>query len=313
MEIILSLPFLVDFLSATVRLATPLALAASGEIIAERSGVLNIGLEGMMLTGAFFAVVGSYFTGSPWWGLVCALVAGGLMGLLLAFLSVTLRADQIVSGVGINLLALGLTGVLFKVLFKHSGLPTQVNALAPWRIPLLERIPILGPILFQQIPLVYLAFLLVLLLHVFLLHTEWGLALRAVGEHPRAADTVGINIYLVRYLSVMVCGMLAGLGGAVLSVGHLNAFVENMTAGRGFIALAAVIFGKWNPWGVLGASLLFGAADAMQLRLQALGFQVPYQFLLMAPYIVTLLALVGLVGRAIGPAALTINYSKDEA
>ncbi|MBI3763912.1 MAG: ABC transporter permease [Chloroflexi bacterium] len=302
----------VGLLNAGVRLATPILLAALGGILSERSGVINIGLEGMMLIGAFAGVAGARAFGSPWAGLVVALAAGGLLALVHAFVCVTLGANQIVSGVAINLIALGLSGYLFRVMFGVTSEPVRVQPFTPAPIPGLSQIPIVGEVLFDQIPLVYLALLLVPALHWLLFRTTWGLQIRAVGEHPRAADTVGINVYRIRYLCVVASGMLAGAGGTVLSLGQLNFFMENMTGGRGFIALAALIFGRWNPWGTLVATLLFGLADPLQLRVQAFDLRiVPFHLLLMLPYVLSLLALAGFVGRSIAPAASGQPYLKD--
>ena len=301
-----------EFLNAGVRLATPILFAALGGILSERSGVINIGLEGMMLVGAFAAVAGARALGSPWLGLLVALAAGGALALVHAFVCVTLGANQIVSGVAINLIALGVTGFLFRVLFGVTSEPVRVQPFTPLPIPGLSQVPFLGRALFEQIPLVYIALLLVPALTWLLFHTTWGLQIRAVGEHPRAADTVGINVYRVRYLCIVAGGMLAGAGGTVLSLGQLNFFMENMTGGRGFIALAALIFGRWNPWGTLVATLLFGLADALQLRVQAFDLRiVPFHLLLMLPYVLPLLALAGFVGRSIAPAASGQPYLKD--
>ncbi|MCL4459944.1 MAG: ABC transporter permease [Chloroflexi bacterium] len=311
METLLSL-FSSDLVYASIRLTTPLLFAAMGGVFSERSGVLNIGLEGMMLAGALAAVIGSHQTGDPWMGVLYALIAGGITALLHAVITITFRADQVVSGVAINILMLGLTGVVFRAYFGITTAQIRVPAFIPMPVPLLSEIPFLGTVLFDHIPLVYIAFLLVPLVHFTMFHTTWGLKIRAVGEHPRAADTVGVNVFLIRYLCVIFSGMLAGVGGAVMTIGFLNTFMENITAGRGFIAFSAIIFGKWNPLGAFLACLLFGAADAFQLRIQAFGLELPYQLVVMLPYVVTLLALFG-VGRARAPAASCLPYVRDSA
>jgi len=303
--------FAVAFWAAAVRFATPLILAAIGEIFSERAGVLNIGLEGMILFGAFGGVVGAFQSGSAWVGLLTAIVAGGLVGLIHAFVSVTLRGDQVVSGAAINILVLGLTTFLSRTIWGVGQQP-QVAAFSEWKIPFFGDLPVVGEIFFRHLPLVYLAYLLVPVSAFVLYKTSWGLKIRAVGEHPRAADTTGINVAAWRYGCVVLCGMLAGSAGAFLSLGQLHMFLENMSAGRGYIALAAVIFGKWDPLQAMLACLLFGAADASTLRLQALDIKAPYQLVLMIPYLLTFLAFVGLVGKTRPPAALATPYNKEQ-
>ncbi len=308
----------VSLFASTIRAATPLILAALGGIFSERSGVVNIALEGIMLIGAFFAMLISYLgvqMGLPplvsaLFGMVGAMVFGVLISMIHAIVSIRFRADQVVSGVAINILAVGLTGFLLQLIFKTSGNSPSVPNLSAMPIPGLASIPILGDIFFNQPPIVYLALIAVPLSAFVLFRTPLGLRIRAVGEHPKAADTVGINIFQLRYLGVGLSGVLAGLGGAYLSIGQLNIFTEGMTNGRGFIALAAVIFGKWNPWGALGACLLFGFADAIQISLQNAGVNIPSDFLLMLPYILTLVALAGFIGRSRPPAAAGVPYDK---
>ncbi len=303
---------LISYLTAAVRLTTPIGLAGIGGVLSERSGVFNIALEGIMLTGSFAAVLGAHYLGDPWLGLVVAMGAGALVGLLLAYLSVTLGANQIVSGVAINLFAFGMTTFLARALLRPAGIE-QVPSFHPLVVPYLSRIPLVGPVFFSQNPLVYALFVLAPVLAVFLFRTPWGLALRATGEHPRAVDTAGVNVGLVRYCAVTASGVLAGMAGAFLSLGHLNLFTENMSAGRGFIALAAVIFGKWHPMGALVAAFLFGAADAFQLLIQTYNLGIPYQLPVMLPYVLALLALAGVVGRSTAPAAGGIPYRAEEA
>jgi simple sugar transport system permease protein len=310
--------FSVALFASTIRAATPLILAALGGIFSERSGIVNIALEGIMLIGAFFAMMISYYGAQSGFpplvsaiaGMVGAMVFGFLISMIHAVVSIRYRADQVVSGVAINILALGLTGFLLQFIFNTSGNSPSVPNLAAVPIPGLASIPVLGPIFFNQPPIVYLALLAVPVSAFVLFRTALGLRLRSVGEHPKAADTVGINVFRLRYLGVGLSGVLAGLGGAYLSIGQLNIFTENMTNGRGFIALAAVIFGKWNPWGALGACLLFGFADAIQISLQNAGVNIPSDFLLMLPYILTLVALAGFIGRSNPPAAAGVPYEK---
>lgn len=311
MEIIFTADFLINMLSAGVRLAAPLLMAALGEIITERSGLLNIGIEGMLLLGALFAVFGSDVSGSPWIGALSAMLTGAIIGLIFAFITVTLAGDQVVTGTAINILALGLSTYLFRLAYGLEGFSHEVASFQPLALPVLSQIPFLGPILFRQTLLVYLAFLFVPLTAFFLFRTMWGLSLRAVGDHPRAAETMGINVIRTRYLAVTAGGMLAGLAGAILTLSHLNIFVENISAGRGFIALAAVVFGQWQPLGAMFSALLFGVADAFQLRLQTISKLLPYQLLATTPYILTVLALMGVVGRAFPPKALGTPYLRE--
>ena len=279
-------------LQATLIAATPLLLAALGETVVERAGVINIGLEGVLLAGAFCGMIGCYFTGSPLAGILLGGISGLLLTLLFAVLTIGFDADQIVVGVSINLLAVGLTGVLYRGIFGVTGQALTVTTFAPLSLPLLSSIPFLGPALFQHTLLVYLALLLVPLSSFVLFHTRVGLQLQAVGEHPQAAETLGISVRRVRSAALSIAGILGGVAGSYLSLAYANTFIENMSAGRGFIALAIVIFGRRRPVGVLAGSLLFGAATSLQFHLQALGFSVPYQFMLMLPYLLTLLALI---------------------
>ncbi|MCL4458937.1 MAG: ABC transporter permease [Chloroflexi bacterium] len=305
--------FLIGLSASTIRLATPVLVVVLGEIFAELSGVLNLGLEGMMLMGAIGGFVTTYITGNPWLGLLIGTLAGGLMGLLMAFLTVTLRVDQVISGIALVILGQGVSGFVFRRIFGAFKVPPGIQGFEVIHVPILDRIPILGPVLLEHTILVYLVFALVPLTWIALNRTTIGLKLRAVGEHPRAADTVGINVYLVRYSAVIFGGVMAGLGGAILTVGQLHFFVENVTAGRGWIAIALVIFAKWDPFRALGGALLFGFADALQMRLQALGFAIlPYEFLIMVPYLLTILVLLGAVGRTVPPAALTVPYEKEQ-
>jgi simple sugar transport system permease protein len=304
--------FIIGLFSSCVRMATSILWAGLGEMFSERAGVMNIGLEGIMLTGAFSAYIGALKTGNPWLGVLSGVLAGILWGLIVAFTSVTLKVNQIVVGMAINIISLGATSYLNRVLYGLSFTPPQVKPLPVLAIPLLSEIPIIGPILFEQTLLVYLALLFVPISWFVLYKTTIGLKIRAVGEHPRAADTVGINVSGVRYASVLLCGAMTGLGGAFLCLGQLNLFADGLTSGRGFMALAAVIFGKWDPFGVLAATLLFGTADALQFRLQTLGLPVSYRIFLMLPYVLTIIALVGVVRRVRSPASLSTPYDRKE-
>ena len=300
-------------LAATLRFATPLAFAALGGIFSERSGVVNIGLEGMMLFGAFFAVCGSEVSGNWVVGLLAGMLFGGLLALVHAFFSIHLLADQIVSGFAVNLLALGATGYLFTSIYP-DGIPRGIDRVPNVHLAFLDDIPGIGDFLFDVFGnlnlLVWLMLVSVVATYVFLFRTALGLRLRSVGEHPRAAETVGLSVYRIRYSAVVVSGMLAALGGAFLSLGFVGGFAENMTSGRGFIALAAVIFGKWRPGLAFAATLLFGFGFALAIPLQREA-DVSANLIATLPYIVTLIAVAGLIGRSIPPAADGRPYKKQ--
>jgi ABC-type uncharacterized transport system permease subunit len=300
-------------LASTLRFATPLAFAAIGGIFSERSGVVNIGLEGMMLTGAFFGIWGSVWSGSWIVGIAMAMLFGGLLALIHAVFSIHLRADQIVSGFAVNFLALGLTGYLFSSLFP-GGIHENVSRVPQIDLDFLGGLPAIGDFLegvFGHLNLlVWLMFATVILAYLVLFKTPVGLRIRSVGEHPRAADTVGISVYKVRYAAVVTSGVLAALGGAFLSIGFVGSFAENMTSGRGFIALAAVIFGKWRPGWSFAACLLFGFGFALAIPLQREA-DISENLISTLPYVLTLVALVGLIGRSIPPAAVGRPYVKQ--
>jgi general nucleoside transport system permease protein len=297
-----------------IRLSTPIALGAMAGIWAERSGVINIAIEGMMLTGAAFGFVAFVFTGSIWFGVFAAIFLGGLISLLHALLSITFRTDQIISGTVINILAIGVTGYLRRQFLVEQG-GGRVT-LPVIEIPLLSDLPMLGSALFSGKPIFYSMLLAVVVTYIMLFYTRWGLRTRAVGENPKAADTVGINVNRMRYFSVMISGMIAGLGGAWFSLETVGNFDDGMTAGKGFIALAAMIFGKWMPFGAFAGALLFGFAEALGIRFQILnveiaGAPVPTQFLQILPYVLTMVVLAGLIGRAVAPAAVGRPYEKQ--
>lgn len=308
---LLTQTFLIGVLAAGVRLATPILLAAVGEIFAERAGVLKISIEGEMLVGALFGFLGAFYLKNLWIGFFCGMAAAAVFSLIAGIMSISFKVDQVITGITLNILALGFTSFIYRFMLGKSFIPPSIKALSIVKIPYFSQIPVLGPILFQQNVVVYLTMFVLAPAATFVLfRTTFGLNLRAVGEYPLAADTVGINVIGVRYACVLLGGVFSGLGGAFMTLAQLNMFTENMTAGRGFIALAAVIFGKWHPLGAMVATLLFGVADALQLRLQALGVQVPYQFLLMLPYVLTIIALIGVVKRTNAPAALAVPYEK---
>jgi general nucleoside transport system permease protein len=294
--------------AAMLRYATPLAFASLGGLFSERSGVVNIGLEGMMLTGAFFAIWGSDQTGTWALGLLIGIAAGGLMGLLHAFFSISLRADQIVGGTAINFLALGITSYLYVKLYGARGTPSDVSVTPDVHLGFLGH-GFLGDVFGRLDVLVWAAIVLIFVVWVVVFKTSIGLRIRACGEHPRAADTVGINVYAIRYAAVIISGTLAAMGGAFLSLG-LGAFTPNMTAGRGFIALAALIFGNWRPFGAAAACLLFGFASALGVALQTYSLSISTLFTAL-PYVITLIAVAGVIGRSIPPAAVGKPYVKQ--
>jgi simple sugar transport system permease protein len=300
-------------IAATLRAATPLTFAALGGIFSERSGVVNIGLEGMLLMGAFFGFLGADKLGSWWWGILCGVVAGAGLALVHAFVSIHLRADQIVSGTAVNFLALGITGYFFIEVYTDQGTPGDVSSIPSVTLPWIDDLGFVGPAIGDMHLLIWVALAFVVLAHLLLFRTSIGLRLRSVGEHPKAADTVGISVYGVRYAAVVLSGALAGLGGVYLSNGITHSFNENLSAGRGFIALAAVIFGRWRPFGAFAACLLFGFTEALALRLPgAYGEDAAWTTLFRAlPYVVTLVVVAGVVGRSIPPAAVGRPYVKQ--
>ena len=293
---------------ATLQAAVLLLLPALGGVISERSGVVNIAMEGMMLAGAFFGVVADLAWHNPWLATLVAILAGGLMALIHAVVSIRFRADQIVSGIAINIMAAGLTVFLVNRIYglQDVGHVIPSELLPNYNVPVLDQIPFIGQVFFQQNVVVYAALILLILVQVILFRTRLGLRIRAVGEHPQAADTAGINVYAIRYGAVITSGLLSGLAGAFLAIGVSNTFVPNMTDGRGYIALAAMIFGKWTPFGAFIACLIFGLGQAIYDNNGTISVS-PY-FLSMLPYVLTLVVLAGLVGRASPPANDGIPY-----
>ena len=293
-----------------LRYATPLIFGAMGGILSERSGVINIGLEGMMLIGAFFGIFGSDLLGSWVLGVAVGVAAGALIGLVHAFVSIQLRADQVVSGTGINFLAIGITGYIFIYHYGDQGTPSDISRAPNVTLPLVEDIPFIGDAIGQMNVLTWAALLLVPILSVYLFRTRGGLRLRSVGEKPRAADSLGLPVLRTRYLAVTASGALAALGGVFLSIGLLGSFNEQMTAGRGFIALAAVIFGSWRPFGALAGACLFGFSTALAQRLPAFSESTAVLFQAL-PYVVTLVVVAGVIGRSRPPAAIGVPYVKE--
>jgi simple sugar transport system permease protein len=299
-----------SLIGSTLVWATPLCYAAVGGMINERSGVVNIGLEGMMLAGAFFACLGADKFGNWEMGLVIAALAGAGFALVHAFFAIHLRADQIVGGTAINFLALGVTGYFFIQIYGESGTPGDLPRIPNANIPGLKEHTFLGDSIGHLNYMIWASFALLIATQIFMFHTPLGLRLRSVGEHPRAADTVGISVYRTRYLAVVTSGILAALGGAYLSIGFVGSFNENMTAGRGFIALAAVIFGNWRPFGAYAAAVLFGASTALSFRLAVYSDSASVLFQAL-PYVLTLIAVAGVIGRSVPPAAVGRPYVKQ--
>lgn len=319
-QVLLSSTFLVGLFAAGIRLAIPIFLAALGEIITERAGVLNLGLEGIMLSGALAGFAAAFYAqtllpagllwAAPWLGLLAGMAAGMLMGLLFAFLTVSLHTDQVIAGIMLVVLGAGITTYFYRQQF--GSLTARVESLPALSIPVLSQIPLAGPILFNHDLMTYASLAILAAAWYFLYRTTWGLNLRAAGEHPAAADTSGVNVTLLRYAAVLLGAALTGLGGAVLTVAQLGIFSEGITAGRGWIAVALVIFANWRPGVAFAGAFLFGLATALQFRIQALSIEsLPYELLLMLPYVLTLLALLLHFGRSQAPAALGRPYVKE--
>ncbi len=302
--------FITGFLAASFRIATPVFLAALGETFAERSGVLNLGVEGMMVMGAFASFLTVYFYGNYWLGLSVGLIAGALFSLIHAFMSITLKVNQVVSGLAITILGLALSTFLYIGFFGRTNV--VVETWAPTKIPILSEIPVIGPVLFQQHIITYFAIVLAGVSAIFLSRTTWGLVIRAVGENPSCTDSLGISVYRPRYLCTIFGGLMAGMAGTYLTLISFNSFFPNMTAGRGWIAIALVIFGHWSPSWVFGGALLYSLFDSFQLRLQSSGIPFPSQFSLMFPYLLTLIVLMLVARRRRRPAALAKPYIRGK-
>jgi ABC-type uncharacterized transport system permease subunit len=301
------------FFAAVIRIATPLLFATIGELLAERAGVLNLGIEGTMLLSAMTGFTAAYFTGSLWLGVAVALITGVVAGALMGLLTVTLGLSQHVSGLGVTLLASGLAFYLYRVVFGEPSTPPGIAPFEPAPVPFLSEIPVLGPVLFTQYALVYVALLLVPVAAFLLYRTPWGLRLRTVGESPQAADAAGVGVAWMRYQALILSGALMALGGAFLSMAQFNAFTFGVVSGRGWVCIALVVFGQWKPWRAAAATVLFAFIDALQLRLQAsAGLDIPYQVFLMMPFVLTILAMAVLSRNARAPAALLVPFRREE-
>jgi len=305
--------FDVALVLAIIRVSIPLIFASMGEMITEKSGMLNIGIEGIMLVGAFVAAIVAYFSGNAWWGLLAAVVVGALLGLIHSYLCITFHTDQALSGIAIFLLSSGLTGFLLQVIFEHGGNTPKVPTLPSVHMAFLEQYPVLDKLLNGHPLLVYIGFLTPFLFHFFVYRTKWGTWLRATGENPRALATTGINPIPIRYAATIFGAALASIGGAYLSISQVSYFVENMVAGRGFIALAAVIFGGTRPWGVFVAAMFFAVMGALQLTLQITisDAVIPRELFMALPYVFTVLVLAGIVKKSGSPADITNPYKKE--
>lgn len=305
--------FQIGFFAALLRIATPLILASLGEMFAERAGVLNLGIEGIMLLSAMTGFSTAYFTGSLWLGLLAAMATGAAMGLLMGVLTVSLGLSQHVSGIGVTMLCTGFAFFFYRLIFGQPGTPPSITAFQPVAIPLLADIPLIGPVLFNQFALVYLALIAVPVAAFVLYRTPWGLALRAVGENPRAADSAGIPVAATRYQALMLSGALMGMAGAFLTMAQFNAFTFGVISGRGWVCIALVVFGQWSPWKCALGALVFALIDTLQLRLQASNvIDVPYQVFLMLPFVLTIVAMALVSRNARAPAALLTPFRKEE-
>lgn len=302
---------IISVLAATVRIATPLILAALGELMAERSGIMNLGVEGMMLMGAFIGFLVANKTGSLGLGLIAAMLGGAALSLIMAVMASTLKVDQIVTGLALNLLSTGLTAYWYRVTYPSAQNKPTTAIFSTIQLPLLSKIPFLGEILFSQYLLTYIALLMVPVVWFFLYRTKYGLVIRCLGENPRATDMKGVNVTLVQFLTVTFGGLMAGLGGSFLTLASTGMFVPDISAGRGWLAIVIVIAGNWMPGGILVAALFFAFLDAFQLQMQGLGVQVPYQLLLALPYVIAILAMMTSRARSQAPQSLGIPYSRE--
>jgi general nucleoside transport system permease protein len=310
---LVDLTFIATLVAASFRIATPILFAALGEAVAESAGILNVGIEGMMVIGAVTGFLVSFYTGGQWIGFAAAFMAGGAAGLLFGYVTVERGADHVVTGIVLNIFCFGLASLAFKGLFTRASEVPEIKVMPVWRVPWLSQIEFFGRALFSQTPVVYLAFGLVPVFWFLLFRTQWGLRVRSTGENPAAAESAGINVWNIRLGASMIGGAMAGVAGATLAIAQLGLYLDNMTAGRGFIALALVVFGGWNPWRIAGAALIFGGAEALQLRIQALGVAIPHALLLAVPYILTIAVIAAFAGKASYPAAMNMPYPRRSA
>ena len=308
----INLAFFVSLLAGTIRMATPILIPALGQLYTQRAGVLNLGVEGTMLMGAISGFLFACLTNNLWVGLLGGILCGAIYSLLMAWLSVTMRANQVIAGIGMNILAAGLAAYIYRVVFGIRALPAKIESFQAIHIPGLSDLPVVGTVLFSHNILVYIGFALIPITWFILEKTVFGLKIKAVGEHPRAADAKGINVGAIRYAAVIIGGAYAGMGGAFMTIAYLNTFTENVIGGFGFMAVSIVIFARFQPVRSMWGALLFGCASALQLRLQAMGIGIPSQLLLMLPYILTVIALIFASKKAEFPSAYTLPYSRME-
>lgn len=304
--------FISSILSATLRMAVPLLFIAIAELYSEKAGMVNIGLEGLAAIGALFGFMITFFTGNIWLGILCGALAGLVINMMYAFATIHLCANQIVYGMAINILAPALASFFYRVFFGNGSSLTQITLMKEWKLPILNKLPFVGDLLFSQTPMVYLACILLVVTVIFFQKTKDGLNYTAVGEYPKAAATLGIDVIRVKYLACMICGALAGIGGAYLTTCYSTTYTEGIVSGRGFIALAAVIFGRWTGRGVFLACLFFGFCDALQIRFQVGNVGIPYQYFQMIPYLATIAVLTIIGSKKAGPKANGVAYRKEE-
>ena len=307
----LTVTIVVSVLASTIRISTPILLAAMGELVTERAGVMNLGVEGTMLMGAYFGFYAAHQTGSLLLGFLAAVLAGGLMGLFMVFMAATLKVDQTVTGLSLNLLSAGFTLFLYRVSYGDVGDVPSIIPLGKVSVPLLADIPIIGEIFFKQSYLTYFAILSVPLIAIFIYRTKYGLAIRAIGENPGAADTRGLNVTNYQYLCVIFGGMMSGLGGAFITIGTIANFLPDIIGGRGWLAVVLVIAGNWHPWRIFIATLIFAFLEALQLQIQGIGVDVPHQILLALPFIVALIVMMGSRARSVAPKQLGEPYIRE--
>lgn len=313
MSSLLKAAVIVSVLSATIRIATPLLLAAIGELVVEHAGIWNMGVEGTMLTGAFFGFLMAHLTGSLWIGVTAAMIAGAVMSLIIAFMASTLKLDQFVIGMALNLFASGITLFLFRAIYQEVGAASKpiIEPFDEVMVPLLSRIPFVGEILFSHRILTYLAFLMVPVVSFFLYRTKHGLIIRSIGENPRAADMKGLNVAKYQYAAAIFGGLMSGAGGAFITLGSTGLFIQEITAGRGWLAIVIVIAGNWKPGRILLAALAFALLDAFQLQVQGIGVQIPHQILLALPYVLAVVVMMTNRARSAVPASLAIPYIRE--
>jgi general nucleoside transport system permease protein len=310
---LMDMTFLATLVAASLRIATPILFAALGETVAESAGILNIGIEGTMVIGAVTGFLVSFHTGDQWLGFAAAFIAGGAVGLVFGYVTVERGADHVVTGIVLNIFCFGMASLAFKGLFTRATEVPEIKVMSAWRIPWLSQLDFFGRALFSQTPVVYIAFGVVPIFWFLLFRTQWGLRVRSVGENPAAAESAGLDVWRIRLGASALGGAMAGIAGATLAIAQLGLYLDNMTAGRGFIALALVVFGAWNPWRVAGAALIFGAAEALQLRMQAIGIAVPHALLLAIPYLLTIVVIAAFAGKASYPAAMNTPYPRRGA